>query len=111
MFSKRRPQVAHILGFASYSREMRWKRGFFIEAVVSSIWSIRSVGAEACRVIGKAAMGIWFTGVVPGTLPKALSNHSALPRAGGAAGSCGGNCGMGVLCTGIGCIDGGAAPG
>jgi hypothetical protein len=52
-----------------------------------------------------------FMGGAPGTLLRAFRSHSALPNAGGAATGCGGGWASGVLCTGVDCIAGGAAPG
>lgn len=74
-----------MLGLASYKREMRCRRGFFMDAVVSSIWSSKPAGAVVCSAVAWDAIGPPFTGVAPDTLLRALRSHSALPRAGAAA--------------------------
>lgn len=88
---------------------MRWNRGFFIEAVVSSTCSITLVGIDVWRAIGCEATGVPFVGVFATPL-RAFRSQSALPNAGGAVID-GGNGGMGVAGTGVGCETGAAAAG
>jgi hypothetical protein len=87
---------------------MRWKRGFFIEAVVNSICSVMLEGREVWRTIGWEGSGVPF--VDGAWMPlRALRSQSAVPRFGGASAGCGGFCGTEYI--GIGCETGGAAAG
>lgn len=87
---------------------MRWKRGFFIEAVVKSMCSVMVEGKEVWRAIGWEWSGVPFAGG-PEMPLRALRSQSAVPAFGRACAGCGGFDGIEYI--GIGCGAGGAAAG